>query len=243
MRTRPERLAAYSAFAALALGAVGMLFERADPSVLSAEPAEYASWARAHNDALLAQSAFFGIGTAPLLVFFVGLRAVLRQRSPRTSMNQLDLSLVVLAAGALWTTLQLAAQAVQVSMASAAGHGAADELVASIGDLMSVPLRWANLALGSALGVTAVIAFRDRALPRWLAWLSAVTAGTQLTTVAAARVEKGPLSDEGVAAYLPYPVFVVWLGSVAVRFLRDAKLRPVVDRSWRHGPAHPSLRA
>jgi hypothetical protein len=222
MRIRPERLAAYSAFAALALGAVGMLFERADPSVLSAGPAEFASWARAHNDALLAQSVFFSLSAAPLLMFFAGLRAVLRQPGRQRGANRVDLSLVVLGAGALWVTLQLVAQAVQVAMASAAGHGAADEFVASLGDLMHVPLTWANLALGTALGCTAVVALRDRALPRWLGWLSAATAGVQLVSVAGARVQKGPLSDRGALAYLPYPVFVAWLVSAAVSLLRRA---------------------
>lgn len=230
MKVRPERLTAYSAFAALALGAAGTLFERADPSVLSAEAPEFASWARAHHEALLAQSAFFSLSSAPLLVFFAGLRTVLHQRGRRSDAGRVDLSLVVLGGGALWVTLQLLGQAIQVSMASAAAHGEAEGLVASLGDLMRVPLRWANVSLGVTLGATAVATLRDHALPRWLGWLSAAAAGAQLLASGDSRPADGrSRSAEVVRAYLPYPVFVGWLVSVAVRLLRE-EARPSATR-------------
>jgi len=68
------RRTAFSAFAGLALGAAGMAFERARPSVLSASTAEFGAWTRAHHRELLAQSLFLGPSTMPMLVFFAGLR-------------------------------------------------------------------------------------------------------------------------------------------------------------------------
>lgn len=246
MRIRPARLTAYSAFAALALGAAGTLFERADPSVLSAEPPEFASWAREHSGALLAQSALFGLSSAPLLVFFAGLRAVLRQNVSGRDASRVDLSLVVLGAGALWVSLQLLGQAIQVSMASAAAHGEADALVASLGDLMRVPLRWANLALGAALGATAVVALRDHALPRWLGRLSTLAGAVQVVSAAGSPVD-GRSRSKDVLAYLPYPVFVAWMVSVAVRLLRDARPPVTQVAGWTNaGGADitpPTLRA
>lgn len=247
MRIRPDRLTAYSAFAALAFGAAGTLFERADPSVLSAEPPEFASWAREHSDALLAQSALFSLGSAPLLVFFAGLRAVLHQNVSRREASRVDLSLVVLGGGALWVSLQLLGQAIQVSMASAAAHGEADAIVASLGDLMRVPLRWASLALGAALGTTAVVALRDEALPRWLGWLSAAAGGVQIVSAAVSPVGERSRSKD-VLTYLPYPVFVAWMVSVAVRLLREGA-RSSIKRvpGWTNAGggdiAPPTLRA
>lgn len=234
MRISQERLTAFSAFAALALGAAGMVFERAGPSVLSAGPEEFASWARAHHRELTAQSFFLSLGTAPLLVFFLGLRAYLDGHRRRGDLGRIDLTLVVLAGGASWVMLNLLGQAIQVSMARAARAGAATEVVVSRGDRMLDVLAWGNLALGTALGATAFIALRSRALPGWLGRLSALAAVAHVAPVAGLRVEEGPLSRDGVLAYLPYPVFVGWMVSVAVTLLRkDAQDRKQPIRSSR----------
>lgn len=217
---RPERLTAYSAFAALALGALGTLFERAGPSVLSAGPEEFRAWARTHHDALLAQSAVFGLSTAPLLLFFAGLRVVLQQQGSQVQADRVDLSLLVLAGGALWVLAQLVGQAVQVSMATAAGHGEQASVVASLGDRSRAVISWGNLPLATALGACAVTGFRDKALPTWLATLSAVTGAVHVLPSVATRITKGGLSADGVLAYLPYPVFVAWIVGVAVTSLR-----------------------
>jgi hypothetical protein len=234
MRISQERLTAFSAFAALALGAAGMVFERAGTSVLSAGPEEFASWARAHDRELVAQSLFLSLGTAPLLVFFLGLHAYLEGHRLRRGLSRVDLTLVVLAGGASWVVLNLLGQALQVSMARAAGGGAATEVVVSRGDRMLDVLTWGNLALGAALGATAFIALRSRALPGWLGWLSALGAVAHVAPVAGRGVEEGPLSRDGVLAYLPYPVFVGWMVSVAVTLLRkDTENRSQPLRSSR----------
>jgi hypothetical protein len=222
MRTRPERLTAYSAFAALALGASGTLFERAGPSVLSAGPAEFLSWARAHHDALVAQSVIFGLSTAPLLLFFAGLRAALQQEDVPADSGRVDLTLLVLGGGAAWVMAQLLGQAVQVAMASAAVHGEHASFVASLGALMRTVLAWGNAPLALALAGCAVTSFRRKALPGWVAALSGVAGLVHLLPLGTARVRKGPLSQDGALAYLPYPVFVGWMLSVAVSLLRKA---------------------
>lgn len=223
MRTRPERLTAFSAFAALALGAAGTLFERAGPSVLSAGPVEFGAWARTHHDALVAQSVIFTLSTAPLLVFFTGLQTVLHQESGRAASGHVDPALIVLAGGALWVTAQLMGQAVQVAMATAAAHGEQAAFVTSLGDLMRTVLAWGNLPLAAALGACAVVGYRDEGLPRWLAALSGVTGVAHVLPLVVGRSRKGLLSHDGVLAYLPYPLFVGWMGSVAVILLRRAR--------------------
>jgi len=191
MRPRQDRLAAFSAFAALALGAAGMVFERAGPSVLAAEPEEFADWARAHHRALLAQSGFLSAGTVPMLVFFTGLRAALRLRDGRADHGPVDLSLVVLGAGAAWVVLQVLAQAAQVSMATAAVRGATAGVVTARGDLMVAILSVGNTAMATALAATAAVAFRDRALPRWLTWFSAAAGVVHVLPLVGGRGEAG----------------------------------------------------
>jgi len=212
MRPRQDRLAAFSAFAALALGAAGMVFERAGPTVLAAEPEEFAGWARAHHRALLGQSSFLSASTVPMLVFFVGLRAELRLRGGRADDGPVDLSLVVLGAGAAWVVLQVFAQATQVSMATAAARGATAGTITARADLMV-----AILAVGNT---TAAVASRDRALPGWLAWFSAAAGVVHVLPLVGGRGGAGRRSADGAFDYLPYPVFVAWLVSIAVHLMR-----------------------
>jgi hypothetical protein len=197
-----------------------MVFERAGPSVLSASTADFAAWAREHRRELLAQSAFLGPSTVPLLVFFAGLRAYLGRRQ---RMGRVDLSLVVLAGGAAWATINLLAQGLQVSLALAAGGGAADEHVADLGDRMIDVLLVGNVPVAAAIAATGYLGARDRSLPGWLVVLSYVTALAHAAPVATAGVTEGPLSREGALSYLPYPLFVAWVVGVAVTLLRRGR--------------------
>jgi hypothetical protein len=221
MRPPQDRLAAFSAFAALALGAAGMVFERAGPSVLAAEPKVFADWARSHHRALLAQSSFLSASTVPMLVFFTGLRAALHLRGGRAAHGPVDLPLVVLGAGAAWVVLQVAAQATQVSMATAAARGATAGIVTSRGDLMVAILSVGNTTMATALAATAAVAFRDRALPRWLAWFSATAGVVHVVPLIGGHGRAGRRSADGAFDYLPYPVFVAWLVSIATHLMRN----------------------
>jgi hypothetical protein len=206
VRGRPGRLTAYSAFAALALGAVGMAFERAGPAVMSADPDELAAWAGRHHRALTAQSGVYLVSTAPLLLFFAGLRSWLRPQAPA---GRVDLSLAVLGGGSLWVLGNAAAQTVQVSMAREAAAGADPAIVAALGQRMRARLVRSNAALSGAMAATAAATFRDGALPRWVGWLSAAGAGAHAAPVVSRRLEN-----------LPYPFFVAWLVAVAVVLVR-----------------------
>ncbi|HSJ22793.1 MAG TPA: hypothetical protein VK964_19690 [Nocardioidaceae bacterium] len=207
MRDRPRRLTAYSAFAALTLGAVGMAFERAGPSVMAADPDDFAAWAGKHHRALTTQSGVFLVSTAPLLLFFAGLRSWLRPHQDPAA--RVDLSLAVLGGGSLWALGSAAAQTVQASMARSAASGAEAEAVAALGQRMRAMLVRSNAALSGAMAATAAATFRDGALPRWLGWLSAAGAVAHLAPMTTRRLEN-----------LPYPFFVAWLVAVAVVLAR-----------------------
>jgi hypothetical protein len=207
VRDRPRQLTAYSAFAALALGVVGMAFERAGPAVMTAAPDEFAAWAERHHRELTAQSGVYLVSTAPLLLFFVGLRSWLRLHQGPA--GRVDLSLAVLGGGSLWVLGNAAAQTVQASMARRAAAGAEAETVAALGQRMRRVLVRSNAALSGAMAATAAATFRDNAFPRWLGWLSVAGAGAHAAPVASRRLEN-----------LPYPFFVAWLVSVAVVLAR-----------------------
>jgi hypothetical protein len=223
MRQRPERLTAFSALAALALGAAGTMFERAGPATLAAGPEELRAWARTHHRALVAQSVVFGTSTAPLLVFFAGLGGVLHRRCRQTARGSADLSPVVLGGGAMWAAAQLVGQALQVSMASAAEHQEHAGFVASLGDLMRSTLRVGNVPLSAALGACAVMGLRDRALPRALSGLSAATALAHVVPVVAGSSEKRTAPTEAAVTYAPYLLFVAWMLGVATHLLRPER--------------------
>lgn len=204
MTPAPERVTAYAGLTALALGAGGMAFERAGPSVASASPDELAAWATSHHRALTAQSAVYLTSTAPLLVFFAGLGFTLH---PERGALRLARSVGVLAGGATWLGFQAAAQTEQLGMAHAARHDAARQEVASRGTRMRALLRTGNVALAGSLAATATAPRTD--LPPWLRGLSAAAAAAHLAPAVARR--RGGATLE----VLPYPLFVAWLVGVA----------------------------
>ena len=199
---RPERVTSCAGLTALALGAAGMAFERAGPSVATASPEELAGWAANHHRALTAQSAVYLTSTAPLLAFFAGLAFSLR---PEGGPGPVARSAAVLAGGSTWLGFQAAAQTEQLGMARSAAHGADPQEVADRGTRMRELLRTGNAALAGSLAATAT----GTELPRWLRGLSAAAATAHLAPAVAGR--RGGATLE----VLPYPLFVAWMVGVA----------------------------
>lgn len=219
-RPRAERLSAAAAFTALGLGAVGMAFERAGPSVTAATPAELAEWAARHHRALTAQSGVYLVSTAPLLVFFAGLG-----RSLRSPGRPVPSAVVVPAAGAAWVACQAAAQVSQVQMARAAAYrasGSPEAVTAHAGRMRDL-LRYGNAALGVAAAATADASLRQGLLPRWLGALSAATAAAHVVPLAASSTAERSTRAAAAVEVLPYPFFVAWVGCVGGVLLRRAR--------------------
>lgn len=194
-RPRAERLTAAAAFASLGLGAVGMAFERAGPSTVTASRDELTAWAAKHHRELTAQSAVYLASTAPLLAYVAGLSRSLH-------------STAVLAGGTTWLGFQVAAQAEQLAMAREASRGEPD--VSARAGRMTDLLRYGNAALGVAAAAAADASLRSGLLPRWLGVLSTATAVAHVVPLAA-----GPSGRESpVVEVLPYPFFVAWVGCV-----------------------------
>ena len=84
---------------------------------------------------------------------------------------------------------------------------------------MSFALLWtmaaafsiSNLPLAVMLLATALVAFRTRAFPVWLAWLSVAVAIAQTLLWLGTVAESGPLAPNGWLTYALYPALALWL--------------------------------
>jgi hypothetical protein len=182
-----------------------------------------------NHDALRAQALMFVIGAGFFLWFAGSLRSFLARAEGGTG----RLSMVAYGAGVASTVVTLVALAFQVGLASAASDAGQPALVGMMDALFVI----ANLPLAVMLIAIAIVTFRAAAFPAWLGWLSAVAALAQLVPVLGIALDGGPLAADGwLSAYLPYPLYALWLaGTAVVTTLRvgktphgmPASLRPV----------------
>ena len=205
--TNWERWGAASGFGAILTGAAAMIFERG--ALSASDPvAKIVAHYTDNQDALRAQALLFVIGAGFFLWFLGSLRGFLA----RTEGDAGRLSMVAYGAGVASTVVTLVALAFQVGLASAAGAAGQPALVGTMDALFVI----ANLPLAVMLAATAVVTFRTAAFPAWLGWLSVVAAIAQLVPVLGIALGGGPLAADGwLSAYLPYPLYALWLACAA----------------------------
>ncbi|MGN6742714.1 MAG: hypothetical protein ACTHJL_05375 [Amnibacterium sp.] len=199
-----ERQGGVAGLAGIVLGAAAEVFERgvSRGGGAAATAAHYADQAAG----LRAQALLFALGGALTLWFLAGLRARLR-RTVRAEQPFGDLALV---AGAASTVLTLAALAVQEALTLEPAPAALAALADTLFLLAGVPLAVLLVAV-------AVPSLARHALPVWVCWLSLAAAVTQLLPLLGMLAGSGPVAPGGwLSAFLPYPLYLVWLGAVAV---------------------------
>jgi len=206
--TRWERWGAASGFGAILAGAAAMIFERG--ALSASDPvAKIVAYYTGNHDALRAQALMFVIGAGFFLWFAGSLRSFLAWAEGGTG----RLSMVAYGAGVASTVVTLVALAFQVGLASAARDAGQPALVGTMDALFVI----ANLPLAVMLIAVAVVTFRTAAFPAWLGWLSVVAALAQLVPVLGIALDGGPLAADGwLSAYLPYPLYAVWLACTAI---------------------------
>lgn len=174
------------------------------------------------------------LSTGALLWFLGSLRSYLA----RAEGGDGHLATVAFGAGVLGFGLQAAIQAPQSTLAMASDQPLDAQLAAMISDLGGAISVVAYVPVAVMLGAVAVVALHTRALPAWLAWLSAVTAITYLVASAGIAVDAGPLARGGWASYIPYTwasyipytLTVVWLVAVPTVIVNRTRRRtPTTD--------------
>ncbi len=212
-----ERLSAVSGLAALAVAGVAVVFERStpDPDPSAAEVVEFYV---ANRSALLVQSLLFVLSAGIFLWFVAGLRGRLARAEGHTE----RVSSIVYGAGIAWIVVNLVVQAPQIALARAAADGL-DPMVAVVVNDIGVTL--ATIAAVPVVVMVAgvgVLSLRSGVFPAWVGWFSMGTAALHLVAWIGVLADSGPLAPGGWVTFVVYPVFVVWLGSVAVGMLRSA---------------------
>lgn len=203
-----ERRGAASGLGAILTGAAAMLFERG--TVSASDPiAKVVAYYTDNQGALRAQALLFVIGAG----FFLWFLGCLRSFLARAEGGSARLSTVAMDAGVASTVVTLAAVAFQVGLVSAAQDTGQPALIGIMDTLFVV----ANLPLAVMLIAVAVLTFRTASFPAWLGWLAVLAAVTQMIPVCGIVLDGGPLAADGwLSAYLPYPLYALWLASAAV---------------------------
>lgn len=226
-----ERLSGIAGLVGVAIGAGAVVFERGVSR--GAGPAATIRHFQEYGDVIRLQSLLFVVGAGFFLWFLVGLRSRLRAAEGGDG----SLADLVLVAGALSGALTLVALAVQVALTLEAPLAA----LAALNDVLFVV---SGLPLAVALVAVAVISFRHHAFAHWVGWLSAVTAVTQTIPVLGIAARSGALAPGGwLSAFLPFPLYMVWLTTTAVVLTVGAQKVPAPDRPSATVLATPTARS
>jgi hypothetical protein len=210
------RLAALSGFAALAVAAVAVGFERAVPNP-DQSPGEVVDFYVRNQHELLAQSVLFVISAGIFLWFLAGLHSYLRGVEGEPPW----LSSAAYAAGIAWIVVNLCVLAPQIALARSAGD-LRPQVAVVVNDLGLALATIADVPVAAMVAAVAVMSLRGNGLPVWLGWLSLLVAATHLIAFCGIATVGGPLAPGGLVTFLVYPLFVVWLAAMAVVLLRRA---------------------
>ncbi len=145
---------------------------------------------------------------------------------PRGTVESQDDRIVVVRPTIGTLRVPMASRTDPASSTVARHAGAAPKGVTAHGPLVATKFRapsWVSAcrqrprALAVMLTAVAVLTFRAHAFPAWLGWLSLLAAVAQLVPVLGIVVDSGPLAADGwLVAYMPYPLYVVWLACATV---------------------------
>jgi hypothetical protein len=209
-----DRSGAVAGFLSLVIGAAAVAFERGAVG-RDASAQEMSDFLAANGSAQRAQALLFVLGSGALIWFLGALRTFLARAEGGSG----NLANVAFAAGVGSTILTLTALCFQAGLTLGSGREALPALFAVMTALFNV----ANLPLAVMLLAVAVVTIRTRALPAWLAWLSLAAAATQVVPLFGLVAQSGPLAFDGaLSVYLPYPLYVAWLGCTSFVLFRRA---------------------
>ena len=169
-------------------------------------PGKKPAWLAAHHGAVVAQGYVRALGALAFIVLAVGIGALIRRHGASRAA-----ATAALVGGVSSGLLLLAAQAAGIGSALAAGDGAGDAAVRSLGYGEDALLTLSSLPAVVLFAAAGSTFLRTRLVPRWLAWIT--LAGVPFALVDAGSYAGGPLEGIGFAGLV---YFLVWSLAVGV---------------------------
>lgn len=199
-----ERQGGVAGLASVVVGLAAEVFERG--IARGGTDAETIRHFQDQAGAMRVQTLLFVLGAALLLWFLGGLRS----RLAAAEGGDGTLSVLALVAGAVSSTVTLIALSVQEALTLETPSTA----LAALNDTLFLI---AGLPLTVMLVAVASLVFSRRAFAPWIGWLSIAAAVLQVIPLFGMLASAGPLAPGGwVSAFLPYPLYLVWLTAVAL---------------------------
>lgn len=173
------------------------------------------------------QTLLFVLGAGFLFWFLAGLRS----RLAAAEGGDGSLAALVLVAGVASSTVTLIALSVQEALTLETPSTA----LAALDDALFLI---AGLPLAVALVAVAVVVFTRHAFASWIGWLSIAAALLEIVPLFGMISKSGPLAPGAwISAFLPYPLYLIWLTAVAVLMT----MRPISRSQHIRGEAPASI--
>lgn len=225
-RPMTYRWAAATGLASIVCAAGAEVFERGAIRG-TATPAQITAYYTDNRQALQLQGLLFVLSSGFALWFFPTLTHYLA----RAEGGRGRVAGIALAGAITSIALTFIAVTAQIGLATASRYSGQPALLATVNALFVV----AGMPSAVMFSAVAVVLWRTRAFPTWMAWLSVAAAATQLVPVFGVVTDDGPLASGGWAsAVLPYPLYVVWVICAAVLLMRapdptESTLTPTIS--------------
>ncbi len=151
------------------------------------------------------------------LIFFVGLRDVLRRRAPDTEL----LATVGAAGGALFIAIAYVGFGVLLQLVYREGAGNVDTQK-TLFDIYTLNITMASVPTAVAVIATSVAIMESSAFPRWLAWYGFVVASAHLIGMGA-LARDGFFAPGVIGGYVAPLMFYAWVLAYSILLLRPAR--------------------
>ena len=208
-----RRITAAAGILGVILLVVGQALVLNAPTIDSSA-SEIRTWSADNISLVLTAVFLLAAGFTIQLVFWVGLREVLRGSNPGTGL----LSTAGLFGAALLTAVGLAGFASSGVLAFDASR-IGDDSARLLNDLTFISVNLSSIATALALGAFAAAILRSRSMPAWLGWAAAVTAVVHLIS-GGAFARSGLLSPQGIGIYVAPVLYYLWVVVSSVILLR-----------------------
>lgn len=154
------------------------------------------------------------------LIFFVGLRDVLRRRAPDTEM----LATVGAAGGALFIAIAYVGFGVLLQLVYREGAGDPDTQK-TLFDIYTLNITMASVPTAVAAIATTIAVLQSGAFPKWLAWYGFAVAAAHLVGMGA-LARDGFFAPSVIGGYIAPLMFYGWVLAFSVLLLRGPAKTP-----------------